>query len=134
MPVLIEPATTLYTRLLNNLNIAATHNVHRNWLAFVSHLMRTSYIQAPIRRAVHKGVKVDIDTLTRLTTESMFFQKRREIYKKLNTNAFTKGLGADYQNIMAQVRKSVDSPPGMLTEDHHHTVHEERHEDSLRTG
>ena len=28
--------------------------------------------------------------------------------------------------IWAQVRKSVDSPPGMLTEDHHHTVHEER--------
>ena len=27
---------------------------------------------------------------------------------------------------MAQVRKSVDGPPGMLTEDHHHTVHEER--------
>ena len=26
----------------------------------------------------------------------------------------------------AQVRKSVDSPPGMLTEYHHHTVHEER--------
>ena len=32
------------------------------------------------------------------------------------------------QNVIkkAQVRKSVDSPPGMLTEDHHHTVHEER--------
>ena len=27
---------------------------------------------------------------------------------------------------LAQVRKSVDGPPGMLTEDHHHTVHEER--------
>ena len=26
---------------------------------------------------------------------------------------------------LAQVRKSVDSPAGMLTEDHHHTVHEE---------
>ena len=26
-------------------------------------------------------------------------------------------------NFAAQVRKSVDSPPGMLTEDHHHTVH-----------
>ena len=26
----------------------------------------------------------------------------------------------------AQVRKSVDGPPVMLTEDHHHTVHEER--------
>ncbi len=31
-----------------------------------------------------------------------------------------------YKEIAAQVRKSVDSPPGMLTEDHHHTVHEER--------
>ena len=30
------------------------------------------------------------------------------------------------KEILAQVRKSVDSPPGMLTEDHHHTVHEER--------
>ena len=30
------------------------------------------------------------------------------------------------QDFSAQVRKSVDSPPGMLTEDHHHTVHEER--------
>ena len=29
-------------------------------------------------------------------------------------------------DLPAQVRKSVDSPPGMLTEDHHHTVHEER--------
>ena len=28
--------------------------------------------------------------------------------------------------IPAQVRKSVDGPPDMLTEDHHHTVHEER--------
>ena len=34
----------------------------------------------------------------------------------------------DFENEkkVAQVRKSVDSPPGMLTEDHHHTVHEER--------
>ena len=100
MPVLIEPATTLYTRLLNNLNIAASQNIHRNWLAFMSHLMRTSYIQAPIYRAVNKDVKIDIDSLTRLTTESMFFRKRTEIYKNLNTNTFTKGLGADYQNII----------------------------------
>ena len=32
----------------------------------------------------------------------------------------------NYSENLAQVRKSVDSPPGMLTEDHHHTVHEER--------
>ena len=34
-------------------------------------------------------------------------------------------IGA-YCHVSAQLRMSVDSPPGMLTEDHHHTVHEER--------
>lgn len=100
MPVMIGPATTLYTRLLNNLNMAATHNVHRNWLAFMSHLMRTSYIQAPIDTAIQKRIKIDGSILSRLTTESMFFRRRRELYKNLNTNAFTKGIGADYQNII----------------------------------
>ena len=66
----------------------------------MSHLMRTSYIQAPKYRAANRDVKIDIDTLIRLMTESMFFRKRREIYKNLNTNAFTKGLGVDYQNII----------------------------------
>ena len=46
------------------------------------------------------SIKADVDTLTRLTTESMFFRKRRTIYENLNTNSFTKGLGADYQNII----------------------------------
>ena len=32
----------------------------------------------------------------------------------------------EVEGFSAQVRKSVDSPPDMLTEDHHHTVHEER--------
>ena len=44
-------------------------------------------------------------------------------------NPDKKGNIRDYASIneliSAQVRKSVDSPPGMLTEDHHHTVHEE---------
>ena len=36
-------------------------------------------------------------------------------------------MGVGTIPLSAQVRKSVDSPPGMLTEDHHHhTVHEER--------
>ena len=38
---------------------------------------------------------------------------------------FREALRKEFE-IGAQVRKSVDSPPGMLTEDHHHTVHEER--------
>lgn len=43
-----------------------------------------------------------------------------EVYKEIEDGAFINS------KISAQVRKSVDGPPGMLTEDHHHTVHEER--------
>ena len=46
-----------------------------------------------------------------------YFEARKNIY--LPTYKWM------FENIPAQVRKSVDSPPGMLTEDHHHTVHEE---------
>lgn len=100
MPVLINPATALYTRLLTNLNEVANKNIHRNWLAFISHLLRTSYIHAPIETAIKKNVKIDAKSLAQLTTESMLFCNRRELYKNLNTNAFTKSIGADYKNII----------------------------------
>ena len=44
----------------------------------------------------------------------------------LTQNQMAELFGRDRTVITAQVRKSVDSPPDMLTEDHHHTVHEER--------
>ena len=44
----------------------------------------------------------------------------KELYSFKNIKA------SENEIFSAQVRKSVDSPPGMLTEDHHHTVHEER--------
>ena len=103
MPLMIIPATNLYCRLLNNLAFAATHDVHRNWLSFISHLLRTSYIHSPIEHISKNGdfKKTENDnTLITLSAESMQFNKRRKIYKNLNDNAFTKSVNANYQDII----------------------------------
>lgn len=99
----VMPSTLLYCRLLNNLNHVANNPVHFNWLSFVSHLLRTSYIDAPIEQAVNKKCKLSkkqLIDLTKLQTESMFFFKRRKIYSDLNTNSFTKSLGVDYKYVI----------------------------------
>lgn len=103
MPLQINPATQLYCRLLNNLEFATTHNIHINWLSFISHLLRTSYIHAPLERVIKKpelDKVIDRDALISLSAESSLFNKRRSIYENLNNNAFTKSLNADYQFII----------------------------------
>ena len=49
-----------------------------------------------------------------------------ERFATIDIVIFIPFVGKFLKGYLAQVRKSVDSPPGMLTEDHHHTVHEER--------
>jgi len=100
MPVMVDPATILYTRLLMNLSMAATHRIHKNWLSFMSHLLRTFYIQAPIDQMVQKDMDVDLETISQISTKSMFFRNRRDIYNNLNNNDFTKAVGADYKYII----------------------------------
>lgn len=100
MPLEIGPATTLYCRLLANLDIAANKMMHRNWLAFMSHLLRTSYIQAPMYKDMERMDSTLSAKLTKLTTGSMLFNNRRRIYSELNTNEFTESMGADYKDII----------------------------------
>lgn len=98
MPLHVLPATVLYIRLLRNLNEAAHKNIHLNWLSFISHLMRTSYIHAPIGKKENINLKKEIqDTLSELSVQSMFFDKRREVYEKLK---FTKSLNCNYEYII----------------------------------
>ena len=100
MPLELIPATTLYCRLLNNLSIAAKKSIHRNWLSFMSHLLRTSYIHAPMQSHSGKMSPELSHTMVKLSTGSMDFHKRRKIYKDLNSNSFTKGMGANYDYII----------------------------------
>ena len=62
-----------------------------------------------------KLAKLDMTDATLLSSYDFYLGSERIE----NDNEIGRGM-------LAQVRKSVDSPPGMLTEDHHHTVHEER--------
>lgn len=101
MPLHVLPATVLYIRLLRNLNEAAHKNIHLNWLSFISHLMRTSYIHAPIGKKENLNLKKEtLDTLSELTVQSMFFDKRREVYEKLNDKKFTKNLNCNYEYVI----------------------------------
>lgn len=100
MPLEIIPATTLYCRLLNNLSRAAKKSIHRNWLSFMSHLLRTSYIHAPMQNHSEMMNSELYQALVGLTIDCMDFHKRRDIYKNLNSNSFTKGMGANYDYII----------------------------------
>lgn len=101
MPLHVLPATVLYIRLLRNLNEAAHKNIHLNWLSFISHLMRTSYIHAPIGKKENLNLKKEtLDTLSELAVQSMFFDKRREVYEKLNDKKFTKNLNCNYEYVI----------------------------------
>jgi hypothetical protein len=47
-PISIQAGTNLYIRILNNLKTAAISPVHKNWLEFVCHNIRTSYLKEVI--------------------------------------------------------------------------------------
>lgn len=65
MPLQIMHATVLYIRLLHNLDEAAYKKIHVNWMAFISHLMRTSYIYAPLKYLHRKNIPAEKDDLER---------------------------------------------------------------------
>lgn len=100
MPLEVLPATTLYCRLIANLASAAQKKIHRNWLSFISHLLRTSYIHAPILCKAQNISPALSKKITFLSTKSMFFQNRPKIYKELNSNEFTKEAGINYDTII----------------------------------
>lgn len=100
LPLPVFDSTILYLRLLNMLNIAAVKGMHCNWLSFVSHIMRTSYVQEPIWK--YKGLltEKDHDYLTQTGTNLMLFRNRKDIYRVLKNGDFAKRMKANYENII----------------------------------
>lgn len=99
LPVPISDSTILYLRLLYMLDMAAINGVHCNWLSFVSHLMRTSYLQEPLLHGGGKFTKQDHDFLVQTATELMVFRKREEIYKNIIHGDFARRMKIKYENI-----------------------------------
>ena len=96
LPLDVKESSILYIRILNQLNMAAKMNVHRNWLAFISHILRTSFIMTPLVEASDKEKTVDPMLTGKVNALSMIFENRATIYRKLKAGEEVEGLKYDF--------------------------------------
>ena len=98
LPLDVVESSTLYIRILNQLNQAAHHDIHRNWLAFISHMLRTSFIMTPLVENAQKENPEPMDPMQtgKVNTLSMYFEKRAELYRKLKAGEQVEGLKYDF--------------------------------------
>lgn len=88
LPIAIDSGSILYLRLLNNLNIASNDAIHKNWLEFISHINRSSFIMEKYNIAF---ANVDNPTKKILKRENVStlndlldFNKRREVFNSID--------------------------------------------------
>ena len=86
-PISIKRGTMYYIRMLNLLKLETNKSVFKNWLQFISHIIRSSVIHDVIEKA-HKTLKRTLTEnesrqLSAVLFEIMIFEKRREIFEKL---------------------------------------------------
>lgn len=88
LPVKMGDAAALIIRLLNNLKQQETKTIFSNWLAFVSHTLRSTLIFETIR--VERGrnnlpEEVDNQKIAEILLELMVFSKRESAFESLKT-------------------------------------------------
>lgn len=98
LPLDVMESSTLYIRILNQLNQAAHQDIHRNWLAFISHMLRTSFIMTPLVENAHKDNPETMDPMQtgRVNALSMYFENRAKLYRKLRAGEEVEGLRYDF--------------------------------------
>lgn len=101
MPVYVDESTLLYNRILMLLTEACTKPIHRNWLAFMSHVQRTSYLLQPLVEASKKGKTFDAEAMmlqTMTDAKSMMYSKRRSIFKGLSNSTIARKVNVRYED------------------------------------
>ena len=100
LPLDVMESSTLYIRIMNQLNMAAKQDIHRNWLAFISHMLRTSFIMTPLVENAQKENPEPMDPMLtgKVNTLSMYFEKRAELYRSLKAGKEVEGLKYDFSN------------------------------------
>lgn len=98
LPLDIQESSTLYIRILNQLSIACKQDIHRNWLAFISHVLRTSYIMTPVMKSLNGDNSKTFDPMSigKVNTLSMYYENRAALYRKLKAGEIVEGLKNDY--------------------------------------
>ncbi|WP_417361519.1 CHAT domain-containing protein [Galbibacter sp.] len=88
LPISVNSGSVLYLRLLNNLEFAANNVIHKNWLEFVCHLIRSSSVNDAYKGAWFKlkgSEKAGLnESNTHSLTQLLQFSERPNVYKQLN--------------------------------------------------
>ena len=98
LPLDVMESSTLYIRIMNQLNMAAKQDIHRNWLAFISHMLRTSFIMTPLVENAYKDNSKPMDPMLtgKVNALSMYFENRAMLYRKLKAGEDVEGLKYDF--------------------------------------
>lgn len=88
LPIAIDSGSVLYLRLLNKLKSASEESIHKNWLEFVCHIIRTSainesYLEASKDSDEQNQLEIDSSNVKTLT-DVLFFNKRREVFHEMD--------------------------------------------------
>lgn len=105
LPLQINTSSVLYLRLLTQLAQCSKKCIHKNWLAFVSHIFRTSMIMSPYTSAwldekslQNTRQKEEVERMSR----SMFFSERRKIYDLMKVGFDANGKHYDIDSILPE--------------------------------
>lgn len=102
LPLMVNTSSVTYIRLLYQLSQCATKSIHCNWLAFTSHILRTSHIMQPYTKArlegkLNKSEKTE--ELSTLMAESMLFSNRRKVYHTIKNGFVKEGITYSTDNV-----------------------------------
>lgn len=101
LPLDIDESSLLYCRLLSLLPEAASKAFHHNWLSFISHVQRTSYIMAPsMRKSSDSHLWLNALKSGIVNAGSMLFANRRKLFEDLQNGTLP---GTDYKADYSQI-------------------------------
>jgi hypothetical protein len=106
LPISVNSGFTLYSRILNNLDYATKHGVHENWMNFVSHNIRTSYISDLFVPILDKfGIDIlDYESYIKLCTDWSL----KCMYRKTRHSAYNEAKKAVLECVKSSHKSRVE--------------------------
>ena len=87
IPIGIDSGSFLYLRILEKLAFIADNVIHKNWLEFICHVIRTSTMSDTYLKLLNNCTFTRdefIKSQTQAVQNSLFFSKRRDLYGELD--------------------------------------------------
>jgi hypothetical protein len=85
LPVKIQSASTLYARILMNLENVSSIDMHKNWLEFISYIIRTSPIHEVYFKLYGHNEEEEVQhSLLNVLNKMLLFHERRTVYTVLD--------------------------------------------------